>query len=339
MSTKKTPQAQWPNNYQLEAVPVLQGCICDGFNNKKKLELESHWLQMAPKNAFWCICLQERDDRKRESADQFHEFGLCRLMTYFRTARPDEAYCKEHQIVSRGRYGCWTSHWMCVHLSLSHGAKSALVLEDDIKILPQHIGNLQYVAHNITSHLPADCDLMKLGQITFGGQPMESCVTTQLLSLPTLYTSDSCTTHALWWSLKGMKKLESEPFETIVKRQGTEFDIDWWFRRGYSMYACYPQLMCQSGSPTSNLQNGQGWWNEWCRANLHRWGLEAQGYVTNACDMGAYYVIPMLFTLLYALIFVLVIGLVAWLVPFSLLKPQLALGAPDQELQRVQGLF
>jgi GR25 family glycosyltransferase involved in LPS biosynthesis len=161
-------------------------------------------------DCYFCICLVDRNDRLHESSDEFHNYGLCRLVQYVRVQKPDEQHCQDKQIQSRGRYGCWESHALVAKLAAAQQSKRCGVFEDDLIIIQANMNlvRLQELVHRVQEHMPSQWDVLKLGQITQSGDPyVEICKHGyHQQMLPMLYRADSTQTHAMIWSERGFSK-------------------------------------------------------------------------------------------------------------------------------------
>ncbi len=296
LSTKKS----WPNNYEIHSCGTLKGCLCDPNAPLEAIvhreRLEAAWLRFA--TVYYCICLKSRQDRYLSSSALFHQYGLCRLVKYLRVERPDEEYCKSHNIQSRGRYGCWQSYDIIAALALQDNLETVGSFEDDIEMRDGFsVEKLESVAHDKEAHFPNTWDLFKFGQLTFGGhacainQPCKQCspVVTQSW-MPSLFQTNSTQTHAIVWSKAGIQKIAATSYETAMKQTGEEWDIDQWMRfHHYVMLACYPQLIAQSDSPTSNTQNNYPAWLAWCRKHAEPKVMSASRKWSHLWDPVAYY--------------------------------------------------
>lgn len=298
---KLTVEKNWPDNYRLQKCPVRNGCICDErvpphSHSIDLVAMETLWKQAA--SMYLCICLQSRDDRLHEAANQFHRVGLCRLVQFFRPTRPDESYCQQHGIKARGFYGCWTSHSQCVDFARKHKATRLAVFEDDVLFRQDKMNysHMKTVVHDIVHDLPADCDVMKLGQFTLSGTPVSSCQdSTNWYEPSRLFRSSSTTTHAMIWTTKGMQKMSENPFMAVRNQTGEE-SVDHWMRRNLIMYACFPQLALQSSSVTSNTNNMSPCLQSMLTSFLD-FGIVFHRNFCDPWDLVAYYVLPILYVL------------------------------------------
>lgn len=253
---------------ELRSVPVLlnRDCICNGGHDKDKLEYERLWKHFG---ACFCICLKSRMDRFERASQLFHQYGLCRHARFYMTDPPTEEECQHAKVISKGRFGIWNSHDAVARLGLrDSNAKSVLVFEDDFEFRNEHmsVDRLRQVVHDYERVvIPKRFHVFKLGQHTLSGKevhcflPNAVCFDKTLESqwLSRIYQSQSYLLHAYVWSREGADKLFQTSFSHNAKENNnTEEDIDsWMVRKKLRMYNCYPQLVVQSGSRSSNVGN------------------------------------------------------------------------------------
>jgi hypothetical protein len=241
------------------------GCLCDVNSTANQIanviELEHAWLKVA--DSFACICLAERSDRCAEASDQFHQYGLCRLVRFYRPTRPDVAESKAKGHEFPGRYGSWTSHQrICqqftqspTHTSSSssllssesalHGAR-VLIFEDDVQFLQHRTksDHLERVAEAI-DQLDNRWDIFYLGHYPYLAAPID-------LSRM-LFRTYSCQTHAYILSRSGAAQIAAQDYADHL---GT---LDNWIAFRFRQYAVAPQIAVQSESPSDVILN-QGCW-------------------------------------------------------------------------------
>jgi hypothetical protein len=222
-----------------------------------------------------------------------------------RVERPDERFCQAKGILSRGRYGCFQSHSTCVELGLKENANRTLVFEDDIEMLRDQITStrLNTLVHDLNHHMPNEWDVLKLGQITCSGKPwpIECASHPEKGWIPRLLINNSLATHAMIWSKAGMERLLQTSFLDAKVKTGKEWDVDRWMaEQEFVMLSCFPQMILQSNSKTSNTQNPQYHWYE--HPLFHDFGVTYLRYSSRFADPLMIYVLPWL--LLSVLIFV-----------------------------------
>lgn len=124
----------------LHKCPIKLNCICDNDRNdgnvneervrKKEIKNGYDWNFV---DSIFCICLKNRDDRLKHSTEQFHKYGLCTRVLYYRPEIPDEQTIIKYNLKEKGRYGCWEAHRQVTYLAQKlFGSKRNLIFEDDI---------------------------------------------------------------------------------------------------------------------------------------------------------------------------------------------------------------
>ena len=73
-------------------------------------------------DAAYCISLVEQPHRMKFATAQFHQNGLCRLVTFYRP----------HRLSSKTSLGVWVSHRAVARKALSEGQRRVLIMEDDV---------------------------------------------------------------------------------------------------------------------------------------------------------------------------------------------------------------
>lgn len=345
------PEERRHDGPYVHSCPIKKGCICDriGFQqssseerrrlrqyNKIKWILSRLWRKLA--DQAWCICLADRDDRLRESAEQFHLSGLCLLVRYYRCVKPTDEECEEKNIQSRGRYGCWDSHHSVAMFGvLDPRTKRMLVFEDDLQFHLDVLSpkTLQTLIHDVKHHLPDDWDVYKLGQLTLWSYPVmtkcrhgkrknrrrprasSSASSSSSPSWPRIWRSNSGCTHAMLWNRTGFGKMAMTSFEDHKSVSNEETDVDLWMCGRFNMYACFPQLVRQSESPTSNIGNfGKGPLSErfdrFYRQTFIPSVLNHQGKHHRAYDIGIFLFMPIISLVLIFIFMAAVTRLSKW---------------------------
>jgi hypothetical protein len=296
-------------------VPIQTGCICDSDDpngdkyvdsnpliRQEKLEYEELWKQFGP---MYCICLQTRPDRLESASKEFHRFGLCRHIKFYRPQPPTDEECKKANVTSHGRFGCWNSQETVAKLIFENeDIESGMEWEDDIRFRRKHmsVNRLKQVVKDWKTIVkPRGYDAFKLGQHTRSGEAMD-CTPNILCSdkilknqlLSRVYKSTSVLNHAVVWSRRGAEKLLKTSFVKNKAKRCYEEDIDvWMISEGLDMYNCYPQLVTQSGSLTSNVQNSKHTWAD--RIERVYWPMVGNYFQRHYCDeldWFALYIIP-----------------------------------------------
>ena len=269
-------------------VPIQQYCICSGFQDAIKLKYESLWHRLATR-AF-CICLKNRPDRFQAAATQFHRYGLCRIVRFYMVVAPTDEECRTAGVLSRGRFGIWNSHTGAAKLGFKdESAKSVLLFEDDFVFRDAYM-NLAHFEQVVIDFeqvvKPLDFDVFKLGQHTRRGTPV-LCGQGNDTGWPSqsrIYKSDSVLLHCYLWSRKGAQILFDTSFsQNKADNKGEEEDIDsWMIRRQLKMYNCFPQLVVQSGSLSSNTGNAQNTFLD--RVERVYWPMIGSYFQRKFCD-------------------------------------------------------
>lgn len=228
--------------------PVKPGCICDSATvNKTNL-----W-DWSFVDTIFCICLKERDDRLASSADQFHRFGLCTRVMYYRPDRPTDQQVRENKVRQRGAFGCWESHRFLAWYARNQNARRSLVFEDDVNFRSHLTPDVLTKVASHLAKLPQSWDIYYLGH-----QPIYSC---QNLG-DNLWRVHSARTHALIVSTKMMDHLIHSSFAEIAKQRGMEVEIDRGFVIFTEQYAYSPMLAVQTNSSSDNCVD---WYGDWIR--------------------------------------------------------------------------
>lgn len=227
---------------------LLQGCLCDpnaNNNNIEKQQYERLWLDIVDKNGLiMCICLQERDDRFLEVSQEFHKYGLCRIVTFYRPKRPTLEECKKQNITRRGGYGIWRSHRHIILEGLNKQCKRCLIWEDDV-VFYQWLMSIERL-----NQIRADIDALPRN---WGAYKFGHCAQFGYFISTSVVRTWSFLTQGVLWSMEGMKKLEGCTYQQYQQRKGKEGEIDCWMMGAMPMYATFPQLVYQSDSVTDNI--------------------------------------------------------------------------------------
>lgn len=82
------------NYYQ--SIPPLTGCICDNSTNSTTnnnngsflYAIEKEWTSLC--SNIVCICLAERNDRFEVACQRMHQYGMCRVASFYRPYKPEK---------------------------------------------------------------------------------------------------------------------------------------------------------------------------------------------------------------------------------------------------------
>jgi hypothetical protein len=182
----------------------------------------------------YCISLQEREDRARSAAAEFHRVGLCRKVVFYRPPR--------HQ--TKPIAGIWESHRRVLSHALMQGNRSALVFEDDVVFARWFGPRSNRCLNKAIQQLPDGWNLMYLGH-----WPLRM----RFISLHLVVTSSACT-HAYLASNRLMRILASRPYihQASIPRVGR--GIDAVFAKLPDAYAFFPMVATQSTSPSDHVR-------------------------------------------------------------------------------------
>jgi hypothetical protein len=192
-------------------------------------------------DAVYCISLQSRDDRAREAAAELHRVGLCRRVVFYRPVKE----------LGSPKRNIWTSHQMVARHALERGARTALVLEDDVVFAPDLGSDTIREIRDAMGTLPSDWMIFYLGHWPVGAY---------FKSRRTLRSVSLCT-HAYVASERLLQWLSTHPYRS---RKREEVTVDFFFG-GYGIdsafsalggtYAFFPMVAIQSDSPNDHQKS------------------------------------------------------------------------------------
>ena len=179
----------------------------------------------------FCICLQDRDDRFRTSADEFHRVGLCSRVVYLRPQKATASMCGGCN--SPGTFGNWESHKYCCMLSLRNRSVRCLVFEDDVEFLPRMT---PAVLRRVAGHLKSlrSWDVYYLGHLPLAALPVSANLTRTV----------SLMTHSYIVNRPFMRRVVRTDY--VRDRLHSTAPLEAWFMRYARNYAHYPGLTIQS---------------------------------------------------------------------------------------------
>lgn len=291
-------------------VPTKKGCLCDDdtlADTAEKRAYETLWNEFGP---IYCICLITRKDRFEAACAQFHQYGLCRLAQFLMVNPPTQQECRAAGVISKGRFGIWNSHETITKAGFADpDVKSVMGWEDDF--LFRHklmsVQRLQQVVDDWKAEVvPRHYDIFKLGQHTRSGKAIRCGLKNTETKDPSfhnqfmsrIFKSQSVLLHCYVWSRKGAEQLWATSFANNKLDNGgeEEEDIDsWMIRKGLAMYNCYPQLVVQSGSLSSNTGNDKNaFYDRIERVYWPMFGSYCQRTFCNELDWIALYGVEML---------------------------------------------
>ncbi|MCP5182113.1 MAG: hypothetical protein H6993_16615 [Pseudomonadales bacterium] len=191
--------------------------------------LDWHFLDAA-----WCICLQSRDDRATQAAQEFHRVGLCQLVSFYRPARHPQ----------KGIVGSWESHRAVARLAQERGTERTLVCEDDVlfdaNLSPSVLAR---VAAGLES-LGPDWNIYHLGH-----WPLRAC----FVHPHVLKTASACA-HAYVASPRLTAWLAERPYGSpVAMNRGVGKALDAAFAKLPEVYAYFPMIAIQRVSRSDNF--------------------------------------------------------------------------------------
>ena len=276
--------------------PIQKGCICDpnlqienkfSAINVVKEQFMKHWSSFL--SQIFCICLEERPDRLTEASQQFHKYGLCKLVQFYRTFRPSPEEIKMYGIQCRGFYGIWNSHQDLAKISEKQRYENILVFEDDILFIENRMTpDLILSLGTKLSNLPKNWEIFYLGHIPFFALPSS-------LDL-SVWKVHSMMAHSYILSWNGINKLSSCDYITDVRQNnGSERGIDQWFCANFNQYALWPQIAVQSGSNSSNYHLKSSFFQD----IVVPWGIETHRDNSDYFEIFTYFLLPVLLIVIF----------------------------------------
>jgi hypothetical protein len=280
---------------------------------RRRLRMERDWAQVTSGQAV-CICLQERDDRWREASERFHQYGLCRVIRFYRPNKPTQEELNRLGVQSGGAYGCWTSHTHVAKMLLDSPFPRAAVFEDDVDFLPaggsndpaivkiprrrdlkRFMRSLNAAARAAQHGLPNGWQMWYLGHMPL---PL---VSYPVWLQPALFRTRSAFMHAYVLSRSGMEKLSRVEFCATSKRRGEECGIDEWVMHRMRQYASFPQFCVQCPSTSSNFLKRGNTVTQELANKLVPASIEFHRRHTLMVEIVCYFIVPILITILVIL--------------------------------------
>jgi hypothetical protein len=183
----------------------------------------------------YCISLVDRPDRAARAAAELHRVGLCRRVLFYRP----------HRHPTRVIEGIWESHRTVARHAREAGARTALVLEDDVAFAPW-VGRrtLEAVAATMRT-LPPDWTIFFLGH-----WPLRA----RFVSPRLLRTASACA-HAYIASPRLLDWLAANPFskENRERERIAGGGIDASYARLPEAYAFFPMLATQAARGSDHM--------------------------------------------------------------------------------------
>ncbi len=178
----------------------------------------------------YCISLQSRDDRMASAAGEFHRVGLCKHVEFYRPAKHPTSPKK----------GIWESHRAVAQQARAQGQSRVLIFEDDVVFSRLLNPRTVLAIRKALQQLPPEWKGFYLGH-----WPLSA----QFLNWKTFRTISYCA-HAYIASDRLIDWLCEHPYSKKIPRVviGGK-GIDAAFAALSEMYALFPMIALQSGSP------------------------------------------------------------------------------------------
>jgi len=185
-----------------------------------------------------CISLKERDDRTSQATEQFHRVGLCSRVLFYRPERDRSA------VPRPSTRGCWESHRKIATMARdTWKLDRVLVFEDDVlfddNVTPERVAQFG----KAMASLPGNWNGFFLGHWPLAARPTAT---------PNVLRAWSLSAHAYVMHQPLMDWFIAHPFDSTALSKSGGLGHDCYFALKPRMYAFYPMLAYQSGSPSSN---------------------------------------------------------------------------------------
>jgi GR25 family glycosyltransferase involved in LPS biosynthesis len=203
----------------------------------------------------YCISLQGREDRLISSAQQFHNIGLCKYVTYYRPTRDNSQH-----VARPTTRGCWESHRDVMTKGKQAGAEKLLIFEDDVIFEKNRVN--QKVITTIAKFLnKKKWDMFYLGHFSYFAAPTTTYKINRIVAaMLHAYIIRTSSTFCNWLidtphdTMIGNRQLGL--FANIIAGGVHPPGIDIYAALKTRAYAIFPQIAWQSGSETSNPKHG-----------------------------------------------------------------------------------
>ena len=243
-------------------------------------------------DAAFCISLQERPDRFAAACAQAHDWGLCRVMMFYRPRRSTVGE-RARDAVSpscAGPQGIWESHRAVCRLAADRGLQRTLIFEDDFHMLQKQVRpeRLRKVGRDVR-RLPDGWDTMFLGHAPIFGLPVAG------LWPPCVFRTWSMLAHAYVMSAKGTRKLAGCSYVDARRRSGRPRILDAWMQHNFRCYAVYPQMVVQAPELGSDDGVPGSFWDRAGAVWMPFWANH-----TLLLDTCVFFLVPMLIVLFLA---------------------------------------
>lgn len=233
--------------YDFENCPIKENCICSTPNNDANIELykaENAWRSvLGPKGRAFCISLKLNNaSRYNTMVERFHQYGLCRLVTFMRTYRPTKEFIDKYKLKRPGAFACNDAHRTIANVCLTHDNDTALIFEDDALMLNDRFKELPVLVKTLDllkTKINKNWDCFYLGHFPIWEHPINK----------NLFRTWSVEAHSYLLSLSGLKKMA---LTCPQKKQDTNDEC---VLNYFTQYAFSPHLFVQDNQTDTNIQN------------------------------------------------------------------------------------
>jgi hypothetical protein len=201
----------------------------DGFAKQKYFD----WSFL---HSAYCISLKSRDDRAAAAAAQFHKFGLCRHVMFYRPTRHPKS----------ANRGIWDSHRTVGMHALNRGSYRTLIMEDDVQFIPGLSPNKVREISSALNTLPKKWMIFFLGHWPLWAYFVR----------PNVLRTGSACAHAYIASLGLLQWLKDHPYSAPNLKKAPRIvgkGIDSAYARLENAYALFPMIAIQSTSKSDNM--------------------------------------------------------------------------------------
>jgi len=157
----------------------------------------------------YCVNLDRRADRREEAQLEFDREGLS---VDFFSATDGRVEAPSGLYITPAEYGCATSHVRIWKDMVARGHKMALVIEDDVRLVPNFNSKLESILKEVEGH---KWDIINLG-------PIVPIVRHPLT--PNLYEGQPLGTHAYVINLECAKKISV--FDPEFMKVGIDYQLN-----------------------------------------------------------------------------------------------------------------
>lgn len=186
-------------------------------------------------DSVYCISLIDREDRAARAAAELHRVGLCRRTLFYRP----------HRHPSRVIEGIWESHRAVARHAQRAGARTVLILEDDVAFAPWVGPRTVAAVARAMGHLPVDWTIFFLGHWPLRAR----------FERPNLLRTSSACAHAYIASPRLLAWLADNPFSKVDRdrEQIAGGGIDASYARLPQAFAFFPMLATQAARGSDHM--------------------------------------------------------------------------------------